>query len=326
MDLNAHDLASSHLSLNNKLYYAIANNWYDYAAKFIKEGADVNHYQMGSFPLLSAVTSGNIDIVKLLVENGANINLTAVNGSNSLLQSVIMNNTDMVKYLVSKGVKINIGGSERDIPLIVAIKNQNFDIVKVLVDGGADINWGNNSPPLYYAIKIIYRRGTTDILKYLLEHGVDVNAKNIYGESALTMVAHFSHNMPLVKLLLEYGANWRDIRNKTVLQSILKDETTKVREELFQSYLAFKRVSPKYRADGKSYSEIPKDIVKSLAYEKIYSDLCTVIPREYPPLKLVALAIVLDRDYKVEINESWSELCQRVSRQIKPTYYPENKK
>jgi ankyrin repeat protein len=330
MDLSKDELAMSELPLNDKLTYAIEHNLYDYVAEFIKQKADVNHYNKGTFPLYKAIKVGNLDIVKLLVENGANIEFSGIRDLTNLVAAILENRPDIVKYLVGRGAKINTGFGEGDIPLIVAINRNFLDVVKVLVENGADINKANyyGNTPLKYAVS--YIRNTpnkrTDVLKYLLEQGVYVNAKNNMGATVLKTSSFDLDDIPVFKLLLEYGADWKDIKNKAILQHILKEETAKVREELFQSYLAFKRVSPQYRADGKYYSEIPREIAKSLAYEKIYSELCTVIPRNNPPLKLLALAIVLDRDYNIEIKESWSELCQRVSRQIKPTYYPENKK
>jgi len=64
------------------------------------------------------------------------------------------------------------------------IKKIKIAIIKYLVEHGADINKANfyiRETPLYYACE----NGNKSIIKYLVEHGADVNKSNGYGRTPL---------------------------------------------------------------------------------------------------------------------------------------------
>lgn len=50
------------------------------------------------------------------------------------------------------------------------------------------------------------RRGDTDIVRDLLERGVDANARDRYGQTAVMLAAHDGH-LSTVNLLIEHGAD-----------------------------------------------------------------------------------------------------------------------
>ncbi len=187
------------------------------------------------------------------------------------------------------------------------------------MERGADVNFtvNNLDYPLHYAILSLIDKENLDILEYLLQQGADVNARDRFGRTLLVKFSNTIPDIPIARLLIEYGADWRVLIGKSILKQLIRTETKKLREELNQTLQVFKQV---YYKEG---HKVDTYLLIRLAYEKIYSELCHVTPREFPPLKLLALALVLDKDYKIEIKESWSELCQRVSKQVTdPKYYP----
>ena len=50
------------------------------------------------------------------------------------------------------------------------------------------------------------RRGDTEIVRDLLERGVDANARDRYGQTGVMLAAHGGH-LATVKLLIEHGAD-----------------------------------------------------------------------------------------------------------------------
>jgi len=83
---------------------------FDLAKQFIDAGVDVNYrytlsknYADGMTPLLYASKWGNFDIVKLLVEKGANINIQAVNGDTAISLARKNNNDKIYNYLTEHG-------------------------------------------------------------------------------------------------------------------------------------------------------------------------------------------------------------------------------
>jgi len=83
---------------------------FDLAKQFIEAGADVNYrytlsknYADGMTPLLYASKCGNFDMVKLLLEKGANINMQAANGDTALSIARKNNNEKILKFLTEHG-------------------------------------------------------------------------------------------------------------------------------------------------------------------------------------------------------------------------------
>lgn len=69
----------------------------------IDHGADPNHVNgSGDSVLCWAVSSGNLRLVRLLLDKGAEVNLVSPNGT-ALLTAVRAGNLEMVKLLVRRG-------------------------------------------------------------------------------------------------------------------------------------------------------------------------------------------------------------------------------
>jgi ankyrin repeat protein len=84
---------------------------FDLAKQFIEAGDDVKYqyplvksYADGMTPLLSASKWGNFDMVKLLVEHGANVNMSAVDGNTALSIARRNDNDTICNYLIEHGV------------------------------------------------------------------------------------------------------------------------------------------------------------------------------------------------------------------------------
>jgi hypothetical protein len=83
---------------------------FDLAKQFITAGADVNYqyplsrnYADGMTPLLYASKWNNFELIKLLVENGANINIRAKDGNTALTIAETNGNNEIYTYLTEHG-------------------------------------------------------------------------------------------------------------------------------------------------------------------------------------------------------------------------------
>ena len=147
---------------------------------FIEKGADVNHIysidptnETESTALLDAIGTDNLEMVKLLVENGATLT-TPPNLRTSILHQT--NNIDIIKYLLTKGADVNAIDYERNTPLSYHIENSAID---------------------------------TDFLKALLDAGANPNNVNAYDVAPLEVLVISNDNViniPKIKLLRSYGA------------------------------------------------------------------------------------------------------------------------
>ncbi len=119
----------------------------------------------GFSPLTIASYSGNLEIATLLAKHVENIDLNS-NVGTPLMAAVYRNNNDIAKMLLDSGADVNITDAKGTTALHYAIKFKNADLIKVLVNNGADINLKDNKglSPLDYA-KIDNNKNIVELLK-----------------------------------------------------------------------------------------------------------------------------------------------------------------
>ena len=107
-----------------------------------------------------------IDKVKILLVQGANIDAQAFEGGTAvLLAGWETDNLDLVRVFVEQGADINIPNDNGDTPLIDAADLGKIGILKYLLENGADVNIKNNAG--HSALDIANERGHADIIKIL---------------------------------------------------------------------------------------------------------------------------------------------------------------
>lgn len=118
----------------------------------------------GGTVLSYAAEGGNIDVVKLLIDHGADVNAPGELGITPLHRA---KNAEIAQLLIDHGA--NVHGDCCDTPLLSAVWNDKNDIVKILIDHGADVNAKDidGHTPLDIAIE----RGQDEIAALLREHG-----------------------------------------------------------------------------------------------------------------------------------------------------------
>jgi hypothetical protein len=93
------------------------------------------------FLLQKAIELNHFNILKLLIEEGANINQVDDNGVSILTMAVFYDRFEMVKFLIAKGANINSRDKNGDTPIMYACNhviemNNRYSIVRWLVDCG----------------------------------------------------------------------------------------------------------------------------------------------------------------------------------------------
>jgi ankyrin repeat protein len=121
-----------------------------------------------------------VEVVKLLLENGVNIDAANCNGHTALINAVINDDIEVVKLLLENGVNIEAVDRDGINALINAVLNDNIEAVKLLLERGADVNSvdNNNYSSFVYAAK----NGDAGLVKLLLENGATIDISNDYIE------------------------------------------------------------------------------------------------------------------------------------------------
>jgi hypothetical protein len=124
------------------------------------------------YQLLKYVKSNNIKGVKRLLARGANINYIYGDGYTLLMWAInSTGNIELVKLLIDCKADINITNKNNHTALSLVAMYGETELVKLLIDSGANVNTNSFMSPLDYAIS--YIRNKTVLL--LLENGAKTN-------------------------------------------------------------------------------------------------------------------------------------------------------
>lgn len=127
--------------------------------------------------LQAAAASGHLDVVKPLVDNGADVN-TAGPAGTALHASAEAGHIDVVKLLLDNGADIDAGSTTNyGTALRAAASGGYIDVVKTLLDRDADVEGAAAPSPFTSgtALQAAVEGGHLDVLKMLLDHGAAVN-------------------------------------------------------------------------------------------------------------------------------------------------------
>ncbi|WP_371218489.1 ankyrin repeat domain-containing protein [Orientia tsutsugamushi] len=194
--------------LQNKLHSYVKRGAIEKLEKLIKHAKlDLNVLDDNGNPCLyHAVVSGQVEIVKFLIDSGADVNVPAADGNSCICFAVANEQKDIVRLLADSGADVNAITSH-GIPLLhYAVANRNTDIVRVLLDSSANVNATDTSSnsTLHYACT--GKNIAAEIVEMLLDYGVNANAVNNNGNTSLHIVAEHA-DLDILKLLVNHGAN-----------------------------------------------------------------------------------------------------------------------
>ncbi len=148
---------------------------------------------------------GHADVVKLLLERGANAATIDRDKDTPLMKAATQGHVAVVRLLVgAKGVDVNARGNGGGTALLFsASRPSGYETVEALLAKGADVNARNDAGMTAVILASAYGRVPT--LEVLFEKGGDVNARTPKGFSALIAAAN-KGLAATVQLLIENGA------------------------------------------------------------------------------------------------------------------------
>ena len=191
--------------LDQKLYEAVNSFDASAVASHIAAGADVDSvHAVGYTPLMRAAEIGQADLVRLLLDGGANPNLRDRNGRSAAEIAIEADSVEVIEALLEGGADFDARDSY-DQSLVLRVVESGRESAYAILDAfgryEVDVNVGNERrTPLYHAVE----QGDAQLVSALLRAGADPSLAS--GSGALPLSPALS-NPEVLDLLLKAGAD-----------------------------------------------------------------------------------------------------------------------
>jgi ankyrin repeat protein len=158
-----------------------------------------------SSPLIDAVKRGDVNAVRALVAQKADVNAPDADGSTALHWAAQRDDVAMVDALIAAGANVKAKTRYNVTPLSLACTNGDAKLVDRLLKAGADPN--ERTEEGQTALMTASLTGKPDAVKLLIETGADVNAVEPYKGQTALMWAASEGNAAALDVLLTHGAD-----------------------------------------------------------------------------------------------------------------------
>jgi ankyrin repeat protein len=203
------ELDSIHPGLIQHAYCVAAKNNCDWGIQvLLQHGTDINTLdgRGESSALTEVVFLGDLEAARTLLNSGANPDGDEQAPDSRPLQvAALRGTTEMVRLLLDRGAELEIEDSVGLTPLHLASQQNRLDTVRILLSRGAEVEKTglNNFTSLHSAVL----GGHLQMTQLLLEGNADINARDgNYGQTPL-MLALRDSNVNILRLLLARGAD-----------------------------------------------------------------------------------------------------------------------
>lgn len=169
--------------------------------------------------LIAAIKAENIEQVKQLLDDGAKPDSffrhseTSDYYTTALGLAIDRKNVEVARLLIEHGANIDKNSFQTEYKFLStasnfdsAVHNEDLEMMKLLADHNADLGLNSDQP---------YLGNNAEVLDFLIKKGYDINARDIEGRTSLTE-AIYAKNLDLVKTILRYKPNLNLKTGKTV--------------------------------------------------------------------------------------------------------------
>nr|BDT34765.1 ankyrin repeat domain-containing protein [Myxococcus sp. MH1] len=171
--------------------------------------------------LLAAIEASNAKDVAKQLAAGANPNTVDAKGYPALHSAASEGSLELVRLLLDAGADVHAQDSDGAIALSFATAqsgDEGVALVRLLIDKGSNVNQRWNDEAGSTVLTDLFGEDneapSEDILAVLLKAGVDVNAPNGQEETPLMLAATFKDQPKLTELLLEHGASVETVNDR----------------------------------------------------------------------------------------------------------------
>ena len=219
---------------------AIFEKQYEAAKKLIKAGADIDRILFEGYNILMFAIDEEHpkEAVNLLIEGGADPNMMSDFGWTPLLLAAIKGEIEIARLLLAKGADINFISPKVEehfdtygqSALNLAAEHKQFEMMRFLIEQGADINSILDGE---YLLHIIIREGNFRAVNILLEAGVDVTVIGKNKNSALHFLGkdiYYDYEMIKEGITEESSEHQKKMYHKIVNEKRIENKLEFIKE------------------------------------------------------------------------------------------------
>uniref|UniRef100_A0A452H231 Fibronectin type-III domain-containing protein n=2 Tax=Gopherus agassizii TaxID=38772 RepID=A0A452H231_9SAUR len=162
--------------------------------------------KLGFTALMVASQKGYDRLVKILVQNGTDVNQKNGSGKDSLMLACFAGHLDIIKYLREQGASWEVRDLGGCTALHWAVDGGHCEVIEWMINDGCQVDAKDTCLEWTPLMRVSAVTGNKDVASLLIEAGADVNVKDKDGKTPL-MVAVLNNHEELIQLLLDKGAD-----------------------------------------------------------------------------------------------------------------------
>ncbi|PKL38636.1 MAG: hypothetical protein CVV41_22450 [Candidatus Riflebacteria bacterium HGW-Riflebacteria-1] len=177
----------------------------DILKRLIELGEDVNLIEGAFTPLFMAIQLNRSDLVKFMLESGANPSIEITNGDSRFVRTIFdvlrhCNNNEIIEVLLKNGADL---GSET--LMQAAIDSKNIEAIRMLAKNGVSLNTTNSKHYTTPLMTVVTFFDESQVREFV-ELGVDINILDYFGRNVLATCVQYN-KFELAKFFIEKGTN-----------------------------------------------------------------------------------------------------------------------
>ena len=175
---------------NTLLYRALLKDDSPMARFLIESGIDINYGRedIGGNALFGSIVVGSLEITKLILEKGADINKKNRSGYTPLDAAIFGGETEIAYFLMDKGAPLNL--VDRDVSnLLRAALSENMERITTRIIREHEVDFTNKNSLGETFLHAAAEGGEADFIDLLIEKGLDPNTGDVYGWTPLHIAA-----------------------------------------------------------------------------------------------------------------------------------------